>query len=344
MTKCKVLLADPELAYLAPIELLVLREYAGAVDLALVNDQEYLRRFFSEPQKLDILVINERFWSEDLRRQDIGQVFFLVEEERPKVTTRDNDIILYKYTSARDIFASINMLLRRLSDAAPARSSQLVMVYSPQGGSGKTTAALGVCAALAGIGSKPLYISADPMQAESGCLPPEAHMTDRLVHQILRGAIDPNELRANIHSGVFDCLAPMPYAMSGYGITEEQFNAVAFAANGSLSYDYVVVDCSSDFTLAKTALMKAAAHVILPFVPDAGGAAKYRRILQCINARDQEKFMFVRTLHNAPAAPDATIPAQLTIPDLTGLAAGATGDLRAVQNCNAFTELIYRFL
>lgn len=347
MEKCKIILADSDLSYLSTIELLLLREYGSRADLQLITDAAYLTAFFSEPRKTDILVINEDLWQEDFRRQDIHQVFLLSEDEHPQIRTEDNDILLYKYTSARDVFASINIVLRRLVGTRTQLPTQVLMVYSPQGGSGKTVTAMGVCCGLENIGSKVLYINTEPLQTFSGFLPEERVMTERLVKQMLTGTVETEELRANIFKDNFDYLAPMQYAMTSYGMDESRYTALIHTAVQSLGYDFIVLDSSSDFSAAKAGLMKSASFVILPFRADPGGLQKYRRICQCINTSDHEKFIFVRTPMGAvrPGTDwPEDFPPRLGIAPIAGLQEESGTDFYKMQASNAFTELIYRFL
>lgn len=348
MQKCKIVLADGDLSYLSAIELLLLREYGNQLDLQLITTASYLSDFFAEPQRIDILVINEALWQEDFRRQDIHQVFLLSEDEHPQIRTQENDILLYKYTSAHDVFASINIVLRRLAGAHTQLPTRLLMVYSPQGGSGKTTTAMGICCGLTNIGSKVLYISTEALQSVGDFLQESPAMTDGLIKDILANRIRADELTANIRHEEFDYLAPMQYAMTSYGLEEKHFLPLIQTALQSLGYDFIVLDCSCDFTAAKASLMKMANFVVLPFCDDAGGLNKYQKFCRCINTNDTEKFVFVQTLLSEQGSrgtgQETDFPPRLCIPLVPGLHEDSGTDFYKIQASNAFTELIYRFL
>lgn len=349
MEKCSIILADKDLSYLSVIELLLLREYGNRIDLYLMTDPDYLIHFFSEPRKIDILVINTSLWQEDFRRQDIRQIFLLSEDENSLIHTEENDILLYKYTSAQDVFASINIVLRRFAGTQAQLPTQLITVYSPQGGCGKTVTALGISIGLVNIGSKVLYINAEPLQAPSIFLSEPYPMRNQLVKQILSGSVDPSELRANILHDEFDHLAPMQYTMTSYGIDETHFTMLIQTAVKSLEYDFIILDCSSEFTSAKTNLMKLSSFVVLPFHADSNGLNKYRRICECINTSDQDKFIFVRTPSDSISSftqiesyPD--FPPKLSISAVPDLQEDRGTNLYKLLAGNAFTELIFRFL
>lgn len=344
MEKCKIILADSDLSYLSAIELLLLREYGNQIDLQLVTEGSCLDTLFREPRRIDILVINESLWQENFRRQDIRQVFLLSEEEHPRVRTEDNDILLYKYTSAREIFASINIVLRRFIGVRTQAASRLVMLYSPQGGSGKTTLAMGICSGLASLGSRVLFLNAEPLQSPNIFLPEDdAFFSDTLLKQILTNSIQTDALQVCIAKGDFDYLLPMRYAMTSCGMTEEHFFRLVPAA-AALGYDFIVVDCSCDFTAAKTQLMKSASYVVLPFRGDQSGQARYRRLRESLSVDDHDKFIFVQNqIQELPVVPDLFRP-DLILRHIPALRENTPAALYKLQADGAFTELIYRFL
>ena len=344
MGKCRVIFADTELSFLEPIELLVLREYAGEISLELITDPEYLMRTFREPQRVDVLVIHERLWREEFRRQDIRQVFVLCEDAHTGGRTENGDIFLYKYTSAHDVFASINVVLRRQIGARAAHRGEVIAVYSPQGGSGKSTIAAGICAALTSIGCRALFVETDPLQCSGGLLPEDRFASDALLRRMLAGDVDAQTLRDNIGTEAFDFVLPMQYAMAGYGLTEAHCAAVIRTAAGQLGYDYVVADCSSDFNEAKSVLMREADYVVLPFVPNTNGVSKYRRFVRCVNAADREKFLFVRSMDDGALPPDEALPLPLRMVPGLQEAEGPRQAAELLARSGAFTELIYRFL
>lgn len=346
MARCKLLFADTDLSFLEPIELLLLREHSASVSLELVTDPEYLARAFREPQRLDMLVINERLWREEFRRQDIRQVIFLCENAGSPARTENGDIRLYKYTSARDIFSAISVMLRRWTEPGDAQEARVIAVYSPQGGSGKTTVAAGICAELAGMGCRVLFVETESLQSTSGIVPESPFASDAFVRQLRAGAVSPETLRANIGTAAFDYVLPMQYAMTSYGAGEAGCAAVVQTAR-QMRYDYIVADCSSDFNEAKTSLMKMAQYVVLPFVPTRSGVSKYSRFLCCVNAADREKFLFVRNMDDGPARCAGSSPEfDLSLRVVPGLreADGPQQLVEALARSGAFSELIYRFL
>lgn len=347
MEQCRVLLADTELDYLAPIELLLLREYSSNIRLELVTDPEYLEQMFREPQKLDILVINECLWQPAFRRQDIRQIFLLSEEEHPKIQTEENDILLYKYTSARDVFSSINVVLRRFSGSNTDVSTKSIMVFSPQGGSGKTTIAMGICAGLTAIGSRVLFINSEALQTLDGYLPENNFMSDMLLKQMISGAPTVQELQTNIQSGLFDYLAPMQYPPASYGISEGAYLPLIQLAVDQLHYDYVVVDCSCEFTTAKSLMMKNASFVVIPFTCSKSGLHKYHKLTGSINTSNRDKFLFIHNMCSETfVVPDGneTFRPDFSIRTIPNLQENPATDLYKLQSCNDFAELTYRFL
>ena len=59
MNKLKIVLADTDENYLAPLERKFIDEFEDNGEIHVITDREYLRKYFSVPQSLDILLIDE---------------------------------------------------------------------------------------------------------------------------------------------------------------------------------------------------------------------------------------------------------------------------------------------
>ncbi|NLL65740.1 MAG: hypothetical protein GX239_08025, partial [Clostridiaceae bacterium] len=63
MKKVKIIIADPDEQYLAPIESKFLQEFDDGIDLEMITDVAYFAEFFATPQKADVLIIGETMYS-----------------------------------------------------------------------------------------------------------------------------------------------------------------------------------------------------------------------------------------------------------------------------------------
>lgn len=286
-------MADEDISYLSKIELMFLREYGEEIDLELITDAEYLDRLLQTPQQIDILVVQEDFWKEDYRKQNVKHIFFLTETESrtdsvPGITN------IYKYSSVQNIVHTINVVLKHLVQGRENKlEKKVVLVYSPQGGSGKTTIALGAAKALHQLGNHVLYIDAESIQIPAFQENLEKWADRSLVQALSVGRFSKENLESNIEHGDVDCLLPFQYSLVGNGIRDMNYMPLIQAVKMTMPYDFIIVDTSNEFNDFKAQMMASADQVIIPCLQDEQGAAKIEALIHNINASDKNKYVFV---------------------------------------------------
>ncbi len=152
MAKLQILLCDTDEKYLMPLERKFIDGFEDSADIMIITDPEYLKVFFQSQRKIDILVINESLYVKDLEKHNIEFLFILMEQMTQDTTTTGlNSNQIYKYTSVKEIYneiANCSAAINRKSKKQD-ENTKLIMVYSPIGGAGVTTLAIGLAGALA---------------------------------------------------------------------------------------------------------------------------------------------------------------------------------------------------
>lgn len=289
----RVFMADEDLSYLSKLELMLLREYGDQIELHLITDSDYLEELFRTSQKIDVLVIAENFWKEEYRKQGISRVFFLTETEEPtKIEPGVTNI--YKYSSVQNVVHTINVVLRHLiKGTVDSIEKKIVMVYSPQGGCGKTTLAVGTAKALFQLGNKVLYIDAESLQTFLEKNKEDSWASRSLISALYTGRFSKEILESNIVKGDIEYLMPMQYSLLSNGIRDMNYISLIHSAKELLVYDYIIVDTSSDFNDFKAQLIAMSDQVIIPCLQDIQGAVKMEAMLRNINVSDKKKYIFV---------------------------------------------------
>ena len=102
-----IVLCDEDERYLVPLELKFTEEFGEKAEIIVITDKEYLKSFFSTPQNIDVLIINEDLYAEEYEKQDISNVFLLSEVDNSMQT--ENMILkrIYKYTSVKQIYNDV---------------------------------------------------------------------------------------------------------------------------------------------------------------------------------------------------------------------------------------------
>ena len=119
----------------------------------------------ASPQKADILVVSEELYDTSLQRHNISNIFLMTEQYEENQTAELNVNRIFKYTSIKEIFNEITgKSASALKIQKERQEPKIVLVYSACGGTGKTTIALGIAAALTQNYKKVLYINAARLQ------------------------------------------------------------------------------------------------------------------------------------------------------------------------------------
>ena len=294
----KIMIADSDDGYLAPLELRFLDELGENADIELISDSEYLGEYFSKPRQLDALIINESLYQEAFRRHDIQNIFLLSEEPVRGHTADLSQLRIYKYTSTREVFAEVAAALRKNQPMIPAVHCPLIMVYSPIGGCGKTTVALGLCATFAKNGKRVLYIDAEAVHSYAELVGAEKWLDRDFIWSLTRESED---LLAGLPAAVaqngFDYLLPMEYAATSAGVTEENFLHLILQVKNSGLYDMVVVDTSNELSLVKSQMMGESDHVVLVGRQDEISWHKLDTFVRNIDILDKDKYCVVCTMY-----------------------------------------------
>ncbi|MBR3637302.1 MAG: AAA family ATPase [Lachnospiraceae bacterium] len=293
MKRYRILMADEDISYLSKIELMLLREYGEEIDLELITDADYLDKLFRSPQQVDILVIHEDFWKEEFRRQNIHHIFFLTESENGTNSIQGITNI-YKYSSVQNVVHTINIVLKRLVQGGENKlEKKVVMVYSPQGGSGKTTIALGAAKALFQLGNHVLYVNTESIQGPAFAENVDKWADRSLIQALSVGRYSKEILENNIEHGDVDCLLPFQYSLVGNGLKDMNYLSLIQAVKNTMPYDIIIVDTSNDFNDFKAQMMSYADQVIIPCLQDEQSAYKVDALLRNINVSDKNKYIFV---------------------------------------------------
>lgn len=108
MGKPRIVIADADEAYIAPLQQKFIEAFFDKIDLEIITEEECFRSLFSAPQKMDILVVSEAFYSIELQRHNIENIFLMTEQSSDGQTS---DLLvnkIFKYAkNVKEIFHEI---------------------------------------------------------------------------------------------------------------------------------------------------------------------------------------------------------------------------------------------
>lgn len=295
MGKPVVIIADADEKYLMPLELKFIEELGDKIELEIITDQAYFKEYFSVPQKAEVLILGETWYSREIQKHNLANIFVLTEQAVAGETGELNINQIFKYTNLKEIFNEIIFKASNLlSDNAANRKTQVVLAYSAIGGAGKTTVALGISACLAQAYKRVLYIDAEYMQNFQYYLADKTYASDEIYHELS----DKNDqIYHNIHSQIrnekFDYLPPFRASLSSLNVSYSFYAHLINTIKATKDYDFVVVDVDSVLNDEKTMLFGVADKVLVLVLQDGYAAAKTDALLNNINCSDTEKYLFV---------------------------------------------------
>ena len=297
MAKPRIIIADADVSYIIPLQLKFVEDFFEKVNLEIISSKEYFEELFSTPQFADILIISEELYSKNLNRHNITHIFVMNEqiEEEHTVDVKINHI--YKYTSIKTIF---NEITNKSVDVFKSKKdktqeTQIVLVYSASGGTGKTTLAMGVSASLAKDYKRVLYINAAQLQTFQYLLDNASCVTSDEVYSKLANPSESiyTDIKHVIRKEIFSYLPPFKAALLSLGIPYTVFLEIIKAARESGDYDVIVVDADVAFDEEKAELINIADKVLIVTNQSLAAVFATNVLVSNVNGMNSDKYIFI---------------------------------------------------
>ncbi len=298
MARPRVIVADTDMNYILPLQLKFAKDFFDKIDLEIITEAEYFQRLFLEAQKADLLLVSDRLYDETLQRHDITNIFVMTEQYEAEESTGGRNVTrIFKYTSIKEIF---NVIVSKSMEiltgtAISKKASQIVLVCSACGGTGKTTVALGVSACLTLNYKKVLYLNADRMQTFQYGLENDAPIMENDVYTKLSEPSENvyNEIKHVVRKELFSYLPPFKAALMSLGLSYSVFGIIAKSAKHTGEYDYVVIDADTVFDEEKAELIQMADRVIVVTTQRKSSVYATNVLVSNVNGMNDEKYIFI---------------------------------------------------
>lgn len=291
MGKLRIILAETEETVLAGLEYKFLYELRDTADLEIISDENYFREFFSTQQKADILVCGQNLYSKELKRHDIGKVFVLCEDTSSGRTAELDIERVNKYSNPK---AVMDQILSGTSLGRTKNDPIIVLTYSANGGAGKTTVAMGICAAMVKDFKRVLYINAERINTFQNKLHAATNIPNALINELSNPGKDIyQKMKHVIRKDGFDYLPPFSHAISSMGLPFSVYEKFAESAKESKDYDVIVIDTDSVFDEQKASLISKADRVVIIVNQTRASLFAANSLLSNLNCNDTTKYFFV---------------------------------------------------
>lgn len=297
MAKPRIIIADSDANYVVPLQLKLVEDFFEKVDIEIITSSEYFKSLFSTPQKIDILIISEEMYEESLRRHNISHIFLMTERYEEDQT---GDLVvtpIFKYTSIREIFNEIigkSASVLKLHTTAK-KETQVILVCSASGGTGKTTISMGISASLTKNYKRTLYINAARLHSFQHLLETPAPIASPEVYAKLTTANETiySDIKHIIRSEGFYYIPPFKAALISLGIDFSIYEKIILSAKRSGDYDFIVVDTDVTFDEHQTRLIGLADKVLIVTNQTMAAVEATNVFVSNINGMTGEKYIFL---------------------------------------------------
>jgi ATPase involved in chromosome partitioning-like protein len=296
MPNIKILIADGDEKYIMALERRFIDSYNKQCELYIITEQEYLDRLFSFPQSFDIMIINEEMYNPEFVKHEIANIFVLTErKEDASEESEINVSKIYKYGSAKEIY---NEIVSNLSSESVASSikkgTEIISIYSPSGGSGKTTLAFGLCASLSKKYKKVLYMGIDALQSFGSFMKSPSYIQSGF-EKLMKSKSDyiVSIAESIIKDELFSIIPPFQKSLAAMDIGCGEYMYLAEKLKESGKFDYIVIDGDSEFCSDISKIMSISDKVIILADYSRIGLYKLDKLLENIDCSDESKFTMV---------------------------------------------------
>lgn len=302
MAKPRILIADTDVDYIIPLQLKFVEDFFEKVDLEIITDETYFNELFSTPQQIDILIISEALYTRSLLRHNITHVFLMTENQEEDVTSALNVNCIFKYTSIKEIFNEIIGKSEKLFDVKRSRKkeTEIILLYSANGGVGKTTVAMGVSACLTQNYKRVLYINANHLQTFQRLLINQTTISSTEIYEKLTNKNENayEAIKHMIRKEQFRYVPPFKAALMSVGLDYSVYERIAIDAKQSKDFDYIIIDTDTVFDEEKAKLLNVADKVLI--ITEQTDASVYATnvLVSNINGMNNDKYLFICNNYN----------------------------------------------
>lgn len=297
MAKPRIIIADSDKSYVIPLQLKFAEDFFEKVDIEIVTDQSFFQEMLSVPQRADILIVSEDMYDPSLQRHNISHIFLMTEQFEEEQTADLKVNLIFKYTSLKEIF---NEIIGKSADVLKlqnkkSQETQIVVVCSASGGTGKTTVAMGISASLTKNYKRVLYINAARLHSFHYLLESKAPITAADVYAKLTAA-DENiysEIKHIIRKELFSYIPPFKAALMSLGLQYSVYEKIVLSAKKSGDYDFIVVDTDVAFDEDKANLINLADKVVVVVNQGMASVIATNVLVSNVNGMSGDKYIFL---------------------------------------------------
>ena len=294
-----LIIADKDEIFVNSLEEYILLNHGEEFEIRTYTNKDYLEKYFSTPKKVDILLINSNFEFKDMKNQYIDNIVFISNEESIQLAYD----YIYRYGELDSICNKLRYInikndeIELSTNKFITEKAEVISIYSPIGGMGKSTIAISISIELSLKGNSILYINLENMPSINAYF--KFRKTKfNLSHIIEQLNFDRNQLIHYLNESiVIDKETNISYINPVDNIfTIEQMNRddIKYIINTIKElkrFNYIIIDTSSNYDTSKKSIMDASDKIIMPLGQNEISKQKTLNFLRFIDEEELHKFV-----------------------------------------------------
>jgi len=296
--KPQLVIIDTDYDYLKNIEADVIRRFSRTAEVQFITDAGYVDAWFSERQSIDLLVVDSENYGEQLIGQKIHHIFLMTDQLDSSRSYPEHVDIFLKNTDPQSLLDQMDSVLKKSvtmedpSDVSSItedgtvfnderRDTQIIGVYSPIGGCGKSLICKALAKKLKMLDQQVLLIGCDPTQSLSVYFDEDRFASDDLAEKLRHPDEDTYwTILQNIGQEEVSYLLPFEKTPRAMGLKDENLKVLLDILTDKKDFDYIILDLGTEMTTARQEIMNRARALILVTEPNEIASRKMRRLLR----------------------------------------------------------------
>lgn len=295
--KPQLVIIDTDYDYLKNIEENVIRRFSRMAEVQFITDAGYVDAWFSEQQSIDLLVVDDENYGEQLTGQMIHHIFLMTDQLDSDRTYPEHVDVFLKNTDSQELLDRMENILENSRDTETAatpgepgeekisederRDTQIIGVYSPIGGCGKSMICQALARKLKMLDQQVLVIGSDPTQSLSAFFREERYASDDLAEKLKHPDEDTYwTILQNIVQEEVSYLLPFEKTPRAMGLKDEQLKVLLDILTDKKDFDYIILDLGTEMTCGRQEIMNRARAMILVTEPNEIASRKMSRLLR----------------------------------------------------------------
>ena len=301
MNKIGLIIVDHDENYLSYLNNYLSSISKGKFEINCFTDKDTFISQINNIKKKDVLIINTEMYDEVIETLGISSVLFL--DESNDITEYEDNRVLHKF---RDVKNIQERAVKAYLEGNPKKvkkvyakntETQIITVYSPVGGCGKSLLAATLSNALAEEGKKVLYLNLEDIQSTSLYFSGKGNIgfsdiildvkdkSDNFINKLITGSAVDSSTNVSY-------LNPTENILDIEDINEEDIKWLLEAILKANKYSYVIIDTVSKFNSVYSVVLNSSHYVITPILCDENSKKKLEKFVLDVGAIDKYHFVY----------------------------------------------------